>query len=68
MFMRIFEGTIGLEIKDIRKHMSFLLVINFVGQDRTIHFPGKWHGSRSSSEKQACSNAVFHRIPTRSLA
>ena len=54
------EGTIGLEIKDNRKHMSFLLVINFVGQDRTVHYPGKWHGSRCFlSEKQACSNAVF---------
>ena len=54
------EGTIGLEIEDNRKHKSFLLVINFVSQNRTVLYPGKWLGSRCFlSGIQARSNAVF---------
>ena len=54
------DGTLGLEIEDTGKDKSFLLVINFVGQDRTFLCPEKWLGSRCFlSGIQASSNAVF---------
>ena len=54
------EGTLGMEIEENCKCRSFLLVINFVGQDRTITHPKKWLGSQCLlSEVQATPKAVF---------